>query len=185
MKILQFIDKIKLRFKNEPIHSVIDLKLKTNGNIYNTDVQFKELCEWYNQIANLNHSIVPMVSLDENNVIVMEWWYDNNKITMYPADKFMMKIYENGDIEEINMDDLNLVRDAFKWLFYDKLNKTEYCIFPCPLCGSNDISLTNYNDGILDNNMIQCKNCTCNVHSNTPNRYDVVNKWNNGRWNKN
>lgn len=182
MKILQLIDKIKSKFKNEPINSVINVNFKTNGNIYDTHLQLNELCEWYNQIANLNRSIVPMVSLDENNAIVMEWWYDNKKITSYPADKFMMKIHENGDIDEINMDDLNSVRDAFNWLFYDSLNKTNYCIFPCPLCGSDDIQLTNYNDGVTVNNMIKCSNCTCNIYSSSQNVYDVVNTWNHNRW---
>jgi len=65
---------------------------------------------------------IPLISTDEKDNIVLEWWFSNRKITMYPVDKVLLKVWglcTETEMEEIGMEDLQAVRDAFTWLFGD------------------------------------------------------------------
>lgn len=64
--------------------------------------------------------IQPHVTSDEHSNTVLEWWVKDHKLTMYPKENLLLQIWVNGsslEIKELRLDDVNGVRDAFKWLY--------------------------------------------------------------------
>jgi len=62
---------------------------------------------------------LPHISNDENGFITMEWWVGERKITMYPHDEVLLKVWGSSTINEMSeipLAKIEMVRDAFRWL---------------------------------------------------------------------
>ena len=74
----------------------------------------------YEAANELIKAVVPLVSLDEKGNVTFEWWCDSRKITMYPAENILLRVWGlciETEMEELEMNDPQKVKDAFQWLF--------------------------------------------------------------------
>ena len=62
----------------------------------------------------------PHISCDENGITTLEWWVDLRKLTMYPEDGLLIKVWGTNietEMEEISLSNATAVRAAFEWLY--------------------------------------------------------------------
>lgn len=62
---------------------------------------------------------LPHVGADEQGNATLEWWCGDRKITMYPMDGMLLKVWGpdcNSDMSEVRLEDADSVRAAFAWL---------------------------------------------------------------------
>lgn len=74
----------------------------------------------YSAANELMQLVTPLVSQDENNNVTFEWWAGDRKITMYPAENILLRVWGldiDTEMEEFEMKDPQKVRDSFLWLF--------------------------------------------------------------------
>ena len=60
------------------------------------------------------------ISCDENGITALEWWVDLRKLTMYPNDDLLIKLWGTNletEMEEISLANATAVRAAFEWLY--------------------------------------------------------------------
>lgn len=63
--------------------------------------------------------MMPHVGADEQGNATLEWWCGDRKITMYPMDGMLLKVWGpdcNSDMSEVRLEDADSVRAAFAWL---------------------------------------------------------------------
>lgn len=74
----------------------------------------------YSAANSLISYVTPVVSQDEKGNVTFEWWCENRKITMYPAENVLLKVWGldiDNEMEEFEMNNPQKVKDAFLWLF--------------------------------------------------------------------
>lgn len=74
----------------------------------------------YSAANELMQLATPLVSQDEKGNVTFEWWCENRKITMYPAENVLLKVWGldiDNEMEEFEMNNIQKVKDAFLWLF--------------------------------------------------------------------
>lgn len=67
--------------------------------------------------------MLPHISQDEKGFTTLEWWNKDRKITMYPQEGLLLKVWGPNmetEMEEVRIRDTIAVREAFKWLALDE-----------------------------------------------------------------
>ena len=74
----------------------------------------------YEAAYELIQAVVPHVSQDEKGNVTFEFYCENRKITMYPAENVLLRVWGlciETEMQELQMNDPQKVKDAFLWLF--------------------------------------------------------------------
>lgn len=74
----------------------------------------------YDAANALIQCLIPHISQDENDNVTFEFYSDDRKITIYPAENVLLKVWGldiDNEMEEFEMNDPQKVKDAFMWLF--------------------------------------------------------------------
>ena len=74
-------------------------------------------------IPALECVVMPLVSQDQDGCTTLEWWVGDRKITMYPQDGMLLKVWgTEAETEEVQLQNTSDVRSAFAWLGHNDSN---------------------------------------------------------------
>lgn len=62
---------------------------------------------------------MPHIGEDEKGNATFEWWVGERKITVYPSENILIKVWGldiDTEMEDMVMDNAEKVRNAFQWL---------------------------------------------------------------------